>query len=220
MGVNPIPAPVGFRRLACDPTVVLPRQNHGLLLPVTCRTVPSTDRDAVGAGSSQLDAQTTLEPVLQVRLVDSLDHLDCFHGRVPFLVLGPVQGRLVDVPRLDAPMFAVGLDATRKPGPALPASAVLGYGPDELDEVVWLGGDGVGAERSATGGHLGGELVAVDEGVTVLLESGRASICHRFEFALAFVETLEQPAVVSARLGQEAGPGVLLETLAARRESL
>ena len=51
-----------------------------------------------------------------------------------------------------------------------------------------------------------------------MLEPGGASICHRFEFELAFVDGLEQSAVVAAGLGQHAGPGVLVETLAARRE--
>jgi hypothetical protein len=60
-----------------------------------------------------------------------------------------------------------------------------------LDEVVWLGGDGSGGEGGAPVGHLGGELVAVGEGVIVLVEPGGASIGHRFEFALAFVEALE-----------------------------
>ncbi len=54
----------------------------------------------------------------------------------------------------------------------------------------------------------------------MLFEPGGASFCHRFEFALAFVETLEESAVVSAGPGQHAGPGVLLETLAAGCESL
>ena len=158
--------------------------------------------------------------MIQVRLVDSLDHLDCLHGCVPFVVLGAVDGRMADVFRLDAPMLAVGLYATGEPGPPLAASPVVGYGTDELDEVVGLGGDGSGGECGAPVGHLGGELVAVDEGVGVLLEPGGASIRHRFEFVLAFVETLEQSAVVSAGPGQHAGPGVLLEALAARGESL
>jgi hypothetical protein len=104
----------------------------------------------------------------------------------------------------DAAMLSVGLHATGKPGPALSAGAVLRYGPDELDKVVWLGRDGMGGECAAPVGHLTGEVVAVAEGVSVLLEPGAASSCHRFEFALALVETLEQSAVVSARLGQHA----------------
>jgi hypothetical protein len=198
-----------------------PRQNDDQVLAVTYRTEPSTDRDAVGGSRcSQLDAQTTLEPMIQVRLVDSLDHLDRLHGCGPFAVLSAVDGRLADVFRLDAPMLAVRLYATGEPGPALPASVVLRYGPDELDKVVWLGGDGMGGEHSAPVGHLGGEVVAVDVGVGVLVEPGGASFCHRFEFALALVETLEESAVVSARTGQHAGPGVLFDALAVRCESL
>jgi hypothetical protein len=199
---------------------VLPRQDDDQVLAVTCRPERSTDRDAVGGSrSSQLDAQTALDPTIQVRLVDSLDHLDGLHGCVPFSVLSAVDGRMADVVRVDAPMLSVGLDATGKPGPALPASAVLRHGPDELDKVVRLSGDGVGGERGAPVGHLGGELVAVGQGVGMLLEPGGASRCHRFQFAVAFIDTLEQSAVVSAGPGQHAGPGVLLETLAARRES-
>ena len=101
-------------RSACDPTVVPPRQNDDLVLAVTCRTEPSTDRDAVvGSRSLWLDAQTTLEPMIQVRPVDSLDHLDRLHGCVPFSVLSAVDGRMADVFRVDAPVLAVGLDATR-----------------------------------------------------------------------------------------------------------
>jgi hypothetical protein len=58
--------------------------------------------------------------MILVRLVDSLERLDRFHGCVPFLVLGAVDGWAADVFRLDAPMLAVGLDAACEPGPALP----------------------------------------------------------------------------------------------------
>jgi hypothetical protein len=58
--------------------------------------------------------------MIQLRPVDSLDHLDCLHGCVPFVVLSAVDGRMADVFRLDAPMLAVGLDAACEPGPALP----------------------------------------------------------------------------------------------------
>ena len=102
--------------------------------------------------------------------------------------------------RPDAPMLSVGLYATGEPGPALSARAVLRYGPDELDKVVCLGGDGMGGECAAPVGHLTGEVVAVAEGVSVLLEPGGATFCYRFEFALALVETLEESAVVSANL--------------------
>jgi hypothetical protein len=158
--------------------------------------------------------------MFQVRPIESLDHLDRLHGCVPFSVLSAIDGGMADVFGLDAPLLAVGLDAACELGPALPASAVIWYGSNELDQVVWLGGDGIGGERSAPVGDLGSELVAVDKGVSVLLEPDGATIRHRFEFALSFVKSLEQSAVVAARLGQHAGPGVLLETLAARRESL
>ena len=65
--------------------------------------------------------------MIQVRLlVDSLDHLNRLDGCVPFSVLSAVDGGMADVFRVDAPMLAVGLYATREPGPALPADAVLG----------------------------------------------------------------------------------------------
>lgn len=86
-----------------------------------------------GSRSSQLDTQTTLDPMIPVRLFDSLDNLDRFHGGVPFVVSAAVDWWMADVVRLDAPMLAVGLDATRQPGPALPASVVVRYGPDEVD---------------------------------------------------------------------------------------
>lgn len=71
--------------------------------------------------------------MIQVLLVDSLDHLDRLHGCGPLLVLGAVDGRMADVFRLDAPLLAIRLDATCEPGPALPVNAVLRYGPNEFD---------------------------------------------------------------------------------------
>jgi hypothetical protein len=153
--------------------------------------------------------------MIQLRLVDSLDHLDRLYGCVPFVVSSAIDGRMADVFGPDAPMLSLGLYAPGEPGPALPAGAVLRYGPDELDKVVWLGGDGMGGERGAPVGHLGGELVAVAEGVSVLLEPGGASFCCLFELALAVVETLAESAVVSARTGQHTGSGVLVDALAA-----
>jgi hypothetical protein len=95
-------------------------------------------------------------------------------------------------------MLSVGLYAPCEPGPALPAGAVVQYG-RELDKVVWLGRDGMGSEPGTPVGHLGGELVAVAEGVSVLpSEAARRSLSHR----VGFVETLEESAVVSARTGQ------------------
>jgi hypothetical protein len=79
-------------------------------------------------------------------------------------------------------MLSVGLYAPCEPGPALPAGAVVQYG-RELDKVVWLGRDGMGSEPGTPVGHLGGELVAVAEGVSVLPKRGGASFCCLFELA-------------------------------------
>jgi hypothetical protein len=49
-----------------------------------------------GLRCSQLDAQATFEPMIEVGLVDSLDHLDHLHGCVPFFALGTASTAAID----------------------------------------------------------------------------------------------------------------------------
>jgi hypothetical protein len=55
-----------------------------------------------GLRCSQLDAQATFEPMIEVGLVDSLDHLDHLHGCVPFFALGTASTAAVDTGLLPA----------------------------------------------------------------------------------------------------------------------
>lgn len=76
---------------------------------------------------------------------------------------------------VDGELFAVGLDASGGDDPPVPCRVGVGAGAEELGEVVGLGDGSVPAEVEAALGDLLVQVVAVGEGVGVLVVPGGAS---------------------------------------------